>query len=68
MLGVGDSYSTGETIITFGDIVFAPQVKVDGGGTIDEQSLMEQIRNYKSEFMDFVEKELKMRAKKAYGC
>ena len=68
MLGVGDDYSTGETIITFGDIVFAPQVKVDGGGTIDEQSLMEQIKNYKSEFMDFVEKELKMRAKKAYGC
>ena len=68
MLGVGDDYSTGETIITFGDIVFAPQVKVDGGGTIDEQSLMEQIKNYKSEFIDFVEKELKMRAKKAYGC
>ena len=29
---------------------------------------MEQLNEYKSEFIDFVENELKMRAKKAYGC
>ncbi len=68
MLGVGDNYTTnGETIITFGDIVFSPQVKIDGGGTFNEESLMEQFKKYKTEFIDFVDKELKMRAKKAYG-
>lgn len=68
MLGVGDNYSSNETIVSFGDIVFAPQIKIDGGGTFNEQSLMEQLNEYKSEFIDFVENELKMRAKKAYGC
>ena len=68
ILGAGNDNPAGETIISFGDIVFSPQIKVDGGGSFDEQSLMEQIREFKSEFIDFVEKELKIRAKKAYGC
>lgn len=67
MLGVKSSGTTsGETLISFGDIVFAPQVKIDGGGTFNEESLMDQLKKFKSEFIDFVEGELKMRAKKAY--
>lgn len=68
MLGVGNNSSSGETIISFGDIVFAPQIKLEGGGSVNEQSLMEQINQCKSEFMDFVENELKVRLKKAYDC
>lgn len=68
MLGVETGgNSGGETLVSFGDIVFSPQITVDGGGNFNEESLMEQIRKYKAEFIDFVESELKMRTKKAYG-
>lgn len=68
LLGTGSDNFPSETIITFGDIIFSPQIKIDGGGTFNEQSLMAQIGKCKSEFMDFVETELKMRVKKSYGC
>ena len=67
MLGVGNDNSSGEIIISFGDIIFSPQIKVEGGTSDNEQSLMEQINKCKSEFIDFVENELKVRMKKAYG-
>lgn len=64
---LGADNTGGGTIITFGDIIFSPNIKVDGAGNIDEKNLMDELRAVKTEFVDFVEKELKLRAKKVYG-
>lgn len=65
MLGVSSNEEM--STVTFGDIIFAPQISTVGNETMTPENLLNKIYDKKSEFIDFIESELYMRAKKAYG-
>ena len=64
MLGVGNDESTS---VTFGDIIFAPQVSTALNESISPEVLISKIMERKSEFIDFVQNELGTRTRSAYG-
>ncbi|MBR1625598.1 MAG: phage tail tape measure protein [Bacteroidales bacterium] len=62
MLGV--SSDTSSTVITFGDIVFAPQITAGSGE--GAQDLLQKLEAQKTEFIDFVKRELRKEMEKQY--
>ncbi len=65
MLGVTNNEDV--STITFGDIVFSPQISTIANDSLTPEALLNKIIDQKSEFIDFVQNELNMRMKKAYG-
>jgi len=65
MLGVTNNEDV--STITFGDIVFSPQISTIANDNLTPEALLNKIIDQKSDFIDFVQNELNMRMKKAYG-
>lgn len=65
LLGVSQDESS---TISFGDIIFSPHITGTEMGGMNVEQVLQRLKEEKSDFIDFVENELTMRAKKAYGC